>query len=386
MKKGSFQNMKKQNQKNILFLIKSKKGISRAQIADQLEISRATVTNIVRELIKANLVQESKEGQSSGGRKPMLLEINPEGAYVIGFEWGITHLKAVLLNLEAKIIARDFIKITDSALQAYLKPSFSLVEKYQGKIKNPAKIIGIGLGVHGLVDPQQGISIFAPHFNWDKVNLKHFFKDKFSYPIFVDNDVRMMAVSEIWQGRKDFAFINTGSGIGAALVFKGGLHYGNNFAAGEFGHLKIADQGPLCHCGKHGCLETLAGQENILQSYLNQLKQTSAKQGEIKFIDLIAAYQNGEKAAEKAIFKAIKYFSRAVVDLVNLLNPEAVIIGGLFADYENIFIDKILAKVKAAALEQAADKLVILTPYYQNLAGAVGAAEQVLTSFFKFEL
>ena len=165
MEKGSFKNMKKQNQKNILSLIKNEDGISRSQIADKLKISRATVTNIVRELISYELVQEAAVGKSRGGRRPMLLNLKSKGAFVIGIEWGIDSVKAVLLNLKAKIIADDQIEVQSHDFEEYKKISFNLIEKYQNQLEDSTKIIGIGLGIHGLVDPEKGLSIFTPHFN-----------------------------------------------------------------------------------------------------------------------------------------------------------------------------------------------------------------------------
>lgn len=197
MEKGSFKNMKKQNQKNILTLIKNEDGISRAQIAEKLDVSRATVTNIVRELVKLDLVEESKMGKSRGGRRPMLLKLNPEGAYVIGIEWGIEAVKAVLINIEAEIIAEDQILPPKYTLEEYKKQTFSLIKKYQKKFQHNSKIIGIGLGIHGLVDPEAGRSIFTPHFEWGEVDIKSILAKKYDYPIFIDNDVRMMAAGEI---------------------------------------------------------------------------------------------------------------------------------------------------------------------------------------------
>src|SRR6056297_1479795 len=308
MEKGSFKNMKKQNQKNILSLIKNEDGISRSQIADKLKISRATVTNIVRELISYELVQEAAVGKSRGGRRPMLLNLKSKGAFVIGIEWGIDSVKAVLLNLKAKIIADDQIEVQSHDFEEYKKISFNLIEKYQNQLEDPTKIIGIGLGIHGLVDPEKGLSIFTPHFNWDKINIKKVIAKKFNYPIFIDNDVRMMAAGEIWQGRDDFVFINTGSGIGSALVFKSKLHYGNNYAAGEFGHMKITDHGPRCHCGKRGCLEALSSKESIISRY-QKLKDISE---EIDFNTVIKNYKSAESEAELVINDALKYFGRAI--------------------------------------------------------------------------
>ncbi|CCU78238.1 Glucokinase [Halanaerobium saccharolyticum subsp. saccharolyticum DSM 6643] len=378
MEKGSFKNMKKQNQKNILSLIKNEDGISRSQIADKLKISRATVTNIVRELISYELVQEAAVGKSRGGRRPMLLNLKSKGAFVIGIEWGIDSVKAVLLNLKAKIIADDQIEVQSHDFEEYKKISFNLIEKYQNQLEDSTKIIGIGLGIHGLVDPEKGLSIFTPHFNWDKINIKKVIAKKFNYPIFIDNDVRMMAAGEIWQGRDDFVFINTGSGIGSALVFKSKLHYGNNYAAGELGHMKVKDGGPKCHCGKNGCLESLASKESIILRYkkLNNIK-------DITFKEIINRYQAGEKEALLVVNDALKYFSRAISNILNILNPEAVIIGGLFAEYDQLLLKKLHKIITEDTLNQIADDLKITTAFYKDFAGAVGAAEKVLNNFFE---
>ena len=382
MEKGSFKNMKKQNQKNILTLIKNEDGISRAQIAEKLDVSRATVTNIVRELVELKLVEESKMGESRGGRRPMLLKLNPEGAYVIGIEWGIEAIKAVLLDFEAEIIAKDQIEPQKYTLEEYKKQTFFLIDKYQKQLPKSSKIIGVGLGIHGLVDPEAGKSIFTPHFEWGEVDIKNILAEKYNYPIFIDNDVRMMAAGEIWQERDDFVFINTGSGIGAALVFKGELHYGNNYAAGEFGHMKITDDGPRCHCGKNGCLEALSSKESIIARYQ---KLKDLRQG-VSFDLIMNNYQKGESEALVVINDALKYFGRAISDLVNILNPEAVVIGGLFADYQELLIEPLYQIVAEESLSQAVKDLKIITAYYQEFAGAAGAAEKVLNNFFELKI
>ncbi len=382
MEKGSFKNMKKQNQKNILTLIKNEDGISRAQIAEKIDVSRATVTNIVRELIGLELVQETKMGESRGGRRPMLLKLNAQGAYIIGIEWGIEAIKAVLLNFEAEIIAENQIKPEEYQLEEYKNITFNLIDNFLKKLSSTNKIIGIGLGIHGLVDPEAGKSIFTPHFNWDEVDIKSILAEKFDYPIFIDNDVRMMAAGEIWQDRDDFIFINTGSGIGAALVFKGELHYGNNYAAGEFGHMKITDNGPECHCGKRGCLEALSSKESIISRY-QKLKDLN---GTVGFDEIMKNYQKGESEAFIVINDALKYFGRAISDLVNILNPEAVIIGGLFAEYEESLIEPLYQIVKEESLAQAVKDLKIITAYYQEFAGAAGEAEKVLNNFFELKI
>lgn len=379
MKKGSFENMKKQNQKNILKLIKDRDQISRIELSKSLGISKATVSNLVKELITETLVQETSRGKSSGGRKPIFLKLNPSGAYIIGLEWGINSIKAVLLNFEAEILQKDKVMIKEKSLSHYIKISTGLIKKYSTYFNLPQKLIGIGIGIHGLVDPEKGKSIFAPHFNWNQVNIKKILSKKYQQPIFIDNDVRMMAAGEIWLGRDNFVFINTGSGIGGALVFNSELYYGNSYAAGELGHLKLIDDGPQCHCGKKGCLEALAAKESIINRY-QKLKQSK---GKIKFDKIINNYQKGESEALIVIDDALKYFARAISNLINILNPEAIVIGGLFAEYEKILIDPLTQIVGRETITPTFKDLIITKSYYSNFAGAVGAANRVLNNFFK---
>lgn len=379
MKKGSFENMKKQNQKNILKLIKDRDQISRVELSKSLGISKATVSNLVKELITETLVQETSRGKSSGGRKPIFLKLNPSGAYIIGLEWGINSIKAVLLNFEAEILQKDKVMIKEKSLNHYIKISTGLIKKYSTYFNLPQKLIGVGIGIHGLVDPEKGKSIFAPHFNWNQVNIKKILSKKYQQPIFIDNDVRMMAAGEIWLGRDNFVFINTGSGIGGALVFNSELYYGNSYAAGELGHLKLIDDGPQCHCGKKGCLEALAAKESIINRY-QKLKQSK---GKIKFDKIINNYQKGESEALIVIDDALKYFARAISNLINILNPEAIVIGGLFAEYEKILIDPLTQIVGRETITPTFKDLIITKSYYSNFAGAVGAANRVLNNFFK---
>ncbi|MCC3145734.1 ROK family transcriptional regulator [Halanaerobium sp. Z-7514] len=384
MKKGSFKNMKNLNMKNVLTLIKDHQGISRADIAKKVNLSRASVTNIVNELLELKLVKEVRAGKSSGGRRPILLDLNPDGGYVIGLEWGISKLKAVLLNLEAEILAKKEIIPSDNSLEEYTKKSFALIDKFISTVEDEAKITGIAVGIHGLVDPEKGVSLFTPHFGWGKVEIEAIIAENYDYPVFIDNDVRMMAEGEIWQGKKDFIFINTGSGVGAALVFAAKLHYGVNNAAGEFGHIKITDDAPVCECGKKGCLESLIAEARILNRYYNKL-DSKLERKELSIEKLVKDYKKGSSKAVETIKEISEYFSRGIADLVNLLNPEAVVIGGLFAAYSEVFLAELKNNVSDKALILAVENLNITTAHYGEYAGAVGAAEKVLNNFFKVD-
>lgn len=273
MQAGSFQLMKKMNQQIILKLIYDQKAISRAEIAEISGLSPATVTNITRELLQMGLIKESREGESRGGRKPVLLELNPVGAYFIGLEWGIAEIRGVLMNLNREIITYDAVDVESYHFDTFLQLSTEIVNGFLNYFVDKTRIYGLGLGVHGMVDPEGGYSLFAPHFKWRNISVKKELEERLKMPVLIDNDVRVMALAEKWNGRNNFVLINSGPGIGAAIVLDGKLYYGRNYSAGEFGHMAILKNGPLCSCGNTGCLEALISTDNLVYRYNTELKQ-----------------------------------------------------------------------------------------------------------------
>ncbi|MFW5985044.1 MAG: ROK family transcriptional regulator [Halanaerobiaceae bacterium] len=384
--RGSFKLMKKLNRRIILKLIQKKEGISRSELAEITDLSPAAVTNIVNDLLDKEFIREARVGKSSGGRKPILLEINPEGAYVIGLEWGISGLRGVILNLDHEIISSEELVGEEYSIDYYIRNSVDLISRLTAKIDNPKKIFGVGIGIHGLVDPQKGYSLFAPHFNWEKLPVKELLAEEISYPLLLDNDVRMMAQSEIWQGRKNFVFINTGSGIGAAIVWGGELLYGKDFSAGEFGHMKIVEDGPLCSCGNYGCLEALISIKKIVTRYYGKEEEPgSHSRLKEKWFEIIARAKRGEKKAENIIEESSHYLGTGIANLVNLLNPEAIVINGPLMAAEEKMLPVIQQEAGKKALNITGSNINIQVARFGARSGAVGAGFMVLKKLFNLE-
>ena len=244
MQAGSFQLMKKMNQQIIFKLIHDRQAISRAEIAEISGLSPATVTNITRELLQMGLIRRAGRG-IPGGRKPVLLELNPVGAYFMGLEWGIAEIRGVLINLNREVIAYEKVDVESCHFGSFLQQSTEIVDNLLNNSIDRSRIYGLGLGVHGMVDPVRGYSLYAPHFKWRDIPVRKELEERLKIPVLIDNDVRVMALAEKWNGRNDFVLINTGPGIGAAIVLAGELYYGRDYSAGEFGHMTIIKDGPL---------------------------------------------------------------------------------------------------------------------------------------------
>src|SRR5690554_2224531 len=193
--------MKKMNQQIILKSIYDRKSISRAEIAEISGLSRATVTNITRELLQMGLIRESREGKSRGGRKPVLLELNPAGAYFIGLEWGIGKLRGVLMSLNREVTCCEEVDVESNDFNAFLQLSTEIVNGFLSDSIDSSRVYGLGVGVHGMVDPVRGYSLYAPHFKWRNIPVKKELEERLEIPVLIDNDVRVMALAEKWNGR-----------------------------------------------------------------------------------------------------------------------------------------------------------------------------------------
>lgn len=379
--------MKKINQQNILELISDRGPISRVEIAEVTGLTPATVSNIVKGLLERKLVRETQLGESRGGRKPILLELNPSGAYVIGLEWGIAEIKAVLLNLKKKVVKSSSKPVKEFTPEHFIRITTSIVADYLNYLKDDRdKLSGIGVGIHGLVNPAAGMSMYAPHFKWENIRIRELLQREIKLPILLDNDVRMMALAEKWAGRDNFIFINTGPGIGSAIVINGSLLYGRDYSAGEFGHMTIVENGELCSCGNYGCLEALVSLNRLVREYNNALqKEVSLQEVKEEWQRLTRATREGEEEANNIIEKAGQYLGRGIANLVNLLNPEAVVIGGDFLMAREVILPVIKKQVFKNTLKLPGKGLEIVPTNFGELVGAIGAGTKVLQEIFKLK-
>jgi len=231
--------------------------IARVEIARQLRLSQATVTEVTRELVDTGLVQVVDQGPSSGGRPPLLLGIVAGAAEAVGVKISADHLAFVRVSLDGEILAADnqpFDPTSADALDVIADSLAAFVP--QG---GTAKLLGIGLGVPGLVDGRGNVE--APIFGWHDVALGPTLRKRLRVPILIDNDVNTLAVAERLYGRgrgvDHFLTVTIGRGVGLGIIIGGDLYRGWLGGAGEFGHVAVSAGGPVCECGKRGCLEAL---------------------------------------------------------------------------------------------------------------------------------
>jgi glucokinase-like ROK family protein len=393
---GSFQLMKSLNKSLILNTIRLDGPISRAEIAKKTNLTPPTVTNLVGELLKSQLVVESDLGTSTGGRKPIMLRINSSAFQVIGIDVGVSNIKVVAATLTAEIIDSLLIPIpskqnNDSFLDLLIKSIDKIMEKAR---LQKSSIIGIGVGMHGLVDPLRGVGIYAPNLDLRQIPIREKLEESLQIPVSIENDVRAMALGESWfghgQGVSDFVCINVGMGVGAGIIIDNKLFHGVSYTAGEFGHTTIDMEGPKCSCGNYGCLQTLiAGpaialraQKQIRMGRKSQIQDLVNGDDPITGELIYNAALQGDELAQEVLRDTGLYLGIGIANLINLLNPRMVIIGGGVSKSGEFLMKPLRETIEARALETPSSVSTIKVAKLGDYATAIGAVTLVLMNLF----
>jgi predicted NBD/HSP70 family sugar kinase len=321
------------NRQIVLNYVRERAPISRAEIAHETALQRSTVSLIVDELKSQGLVEEI-EGESTGGRPPVLLRLRAAGAVAIGVDLGTTRTVVATSDLAGRVLEKEEFSTdprADATLRHILECVRELVRKNQGGIE------GVGVSLPGLVDQEAGSALFVPYFKWRDWPVGEELRRAAGLPVTVDNDANAAALAELWFGRievrdvRDFIMVLVEEGLGTGIVFDGQVYRGERGAAGEFGHMTIGAGAPVaCASGSRECWEAFASERAALARYA---KLTGAALGDSPacFSRLVDRALAGEEAAHEALVETAHYLGVGVSNLIKGLSPKAVIIGGQIA-------------------------------------------------------
>ena len=319
--------LKATNRSIILNTIKSHGPIARADIARYTGLSPAGVTGITAELIAEDLVFEKQEGDSRGGRRPILLALNSEGAYVVGIKLAEGFATFALTDLNAAVLRRHS-AVLDTRQPERVATELAVIVRQMTDAAGMRidRLLGVGIGLPGIVEMTTGICRVSPFVGWHEVAFAQQVEDKLGLSVVIDNDVNTLTVYERLYGAgrhvEDFLVITLGRGVGMGIVLDGQVYRGARGGAGEFGHTNVDPHGPLCNCGSRGCLETFVGDAWLLRhSALNGLSVLTPD-------DLVRAANAGNAVALRVLEQAGAIFGRAIANVINLLNPALIIISG----------------------------------------------------------
>ena len=327
-----------------------------------------------------------------------MLELEPQARFAIGIHIGVGLLRVALTDLYATIVCSA---MAEFRLGSSAEDVLDLIVKLINDVLAESNIehslvIGVGVGASGLVDPKIGVNVLAPRLGWQDVPIKHLLEVKLNFPVCVDNNVRAMALGEAYFGRGRqagvMAFVYGRVGVGAGFVVDGQLFRGSGAGAGEIGHtVMLPEGGETCTCGNQGCLETLLS-EPVLVAKAQLLAQQNPEgllarqlqqQTETRDIERVfAAARAGDVATQALLHERACYLGIALANLVNILNPELIILGGMFAQAEDIFLPFAEQKMRATAFGGLGAKVRLETTSFGWRAGVTGAAALALTQFF----
>ena len=380
--------MRTLNRSIVLNAIKTNGPIDRAWIARHINLSPATVTAITADLISEGLVFEKEPGDSRGGRRPILLAINPKGAYVVGIKLTETKAIAALTDLEATVLVKRSSELhgfdPDSVVDIMARLTNSLLE--DAGIPSE-KLIGVGVGLAGIVDFQKGIVRNATYLGWKDLPIRELLCAKINTEIYVDNDVNTLTLAEVWfgcgQGIENFLTVTIGRGVGLGIISNGQFFRGTGGGAGEFGHIVVDPDGTLCDCGKRGCLETLVGDPGLLRKAKTAYEKGGMPSLPAKADDLAQMASNGDPAAVRILEESGVILGQSVANLINLFNPKRILISGEGVSRGPIFFDAMKRSIQVYALPVLLSDVDLRVEPWGDDVWARGAASLVLRSLFE---
>jgi predicted NBD/HSP70 family sugar kinase len=376
------------NRSIILNTVKVMGPVARAEVARQTGLSPATVTAITSDLIDEELIFEKQTGDSSGGRRPILLAINPGGRYVAGIKLMEDRAVGALTDLEATIISRQVVALPAAGAhghepEAVLAALAGMVDDLLGQASvGRARLLGVGLGLAGIVDSERGILRQSPFMGWYDLPVRDLLQAKVNVPVYIDNDVNTLTLAEKWFGAgqdvDDFLTITVGRGIGMGIVVNRQFYRGGHGGAGEFGHTVVDPDGPQCACGKRGCLETFVGDPGLVRMATIALGRPVASVDE-----LLALAEAGDEPARAVFASAGAILGRAVANLVNIFDPQRIIISGEGARVGKWLFDPMCAAVDLHVMPALLSDVRISIEPWGDDAWARGAASLVLRELFE---
>lgn len=356
-------------------LIATGAGASRADLARTTSLSRSTISQRIDLLLDRGLVVETGDGPSTGGRRPVILSLNPDAGVVLGADLGASHYELEVTDLGGKVLAgaegsSDIAAGPETVLGMVDERFTELLAQVE---RGPQHVRAIGIGVPGPVEFATGTVVRPPIMpGWDGFVVPDWFQGRYEGPVLVDNDVNVMALGVYWSKEVDseqLLVVKVGTGIGCGIISRGTLHRGADGAAGDIGHIRIPGEGDaICTCGNSGCLEAVASGSAIAA----RLRREGVHVSEPR--DLVDLARTGEPRVLREVRSAGLHIGEVLASLVNFYNPDTIIIGGSLAELRDELLAAIRSVIYERALPLATHRLRIMTAAPGQHTAVAGAA------------
>ncbi|MEU1643758.1 ROK family transcriptional regulator [Micromonospora zamorensis] len=331
--------------------------LTRQDLVRSTGLSQPAVSNVVADMIDEGLVAEAGAAESDGGRPSMLLRIAPRFAFVVGVDVGETRVRVELFDFAMTLLASieyplDPARTEPDLVAGHVVAGIDAVTA-QAQVA-PGDVLGVGIGVSGVVEQGAEAVVHAQALGWDRVPLERLIGAGTNLPLHIDNGAKTLGQAEMWfgagRGARHAVFALVGSGVGASVVTNGATYRGASSSAGEWGHTTLVYGGRACRCGARGCLEAYVGAEAIIDRYreARRGRPVPGEDEESQIAALVAAAETSA-TARRVLDDTAGYLGAGVANLINLFNPERVVLGGWAA----MALGDLLPAVREAAGRQA---------------------------------
>ncbi|MBI1856162.1 MAG: ROK family transcriptional regulator [Chloroflexi bacterium] len=387
--------VREKNLSSVLRVIHTEAPLSRSQLAVVTGLNKSTISSLVEELLSRGLIHETGMNSAGMGRPSTLLEINPQAGHIIGVELGVDFVSVALTDFLGKILWRRTEGADPAEAQdKTISQTLALVNEALATSRQQGDfVLGLGLAIPGTVDLKEGVLIFAPNLHWHNVPFRKIFSVLAGLKVFIENDANAAAIAEHLFGEArhsdDFIFVFAGVGIGGGLFLNGQLYRGNDGYAGEIGHSPIMAepfQNP-CHCGNRGCWETYANQNSIVQRVQARLQMQRSdiipklmtEQNTPLTISLIKqAADLGDQEAIDSFAEAGSAMGQGFASLINIFNPEKIILGGPLSCAGNYLLPSINETVNKHSLPEIDQQVDVCLSTFGQDASLIGAVAVVV--------
>jgi N-acetylglucosamine repressor len=387
--------MKLNNLLKILRAIHDLGAVTRVDLQHKTHLSWGTITSATNDLLENGIIKEIGSINTGVGRRPVKLDMNIDKNFIIGLRLSSGAIRAVLMDIKGKELDEDSIDINAHTEKSSLVKQLIMVARkiIARNSLEPNNLAGIGIAVPGAVDFNSGLCLYDPHHpHWKNVPLKTIFEEEFHIPCFVDHVSNCFALSELLLGHgrgiENFISVLLGTGISAGIVINGHIYRGVNCSSGEFGHINVSRGGEKCACGNSGCLEAyVSGPALVRQGNLFTRKNKNSKIWELANADplnisaktIYHAATQGDKDALQIFKEMGTRLGIGLSNLINLFNPDCIILGGRIALANEFFFPDLIKTVNELAWHASVKNIKISN---QENGPVLGAAAIVLQEIF----
>jgi predicted NBD/HSP70 family sugar kinase len=392
---------KKVNKYNVLESIRKRGPISIPEIAKLTRLSRPTVDSFIKTFVKKGVIKKEGLGYPQGGRKPTLWKLNNHAGYLVGVDLESPNLNLLLTDLDLNPIEKKSSTFSLSMKKEEVVDllCYEINEIMEVSDVDPVKVIGIGIGVPGIIEKYTGTVISIDRIpDWRDVPLEKILKEKLQFPIFIENDVMLMALAEKalnddLKNEENLIYIGFRDPTGiAARPFLDGRPYNGYFGnAGFIGHVQVEKKGPPCRCGKRGCLEVYSNVGSILNS-IREAMRNGEKTRITQMIDeerdltlqvVREASEDGDEIALRALQEAAGYLAMGMEYLVSLYDIPLIVIGGSMSQAGGVFLDLVREASRERLVSKFRSSLDIRYGRIGDDAASLGGALLVYSDIFK---